>query len=82
MTASCKSCGKSISFAKTTGGRVAPFELDPQGEWEIGDDGIARHVGPPDAPSSLESAPLLEKPPSRWTSHFARCPQAKSWRKK
>lgn len=40
--------------------------------------GTARHVGPP--PQQLELGG--EPRPQRYTSHFARCEQASSWRRK
>jgi hypothetical protein len=73
----CKSCRKPITWAFTTAGNKAPFELDDDGEWIL-ENGTARHVGP--RPAQLE---LGGKPgPQRYTNHFATCPQASSWRGK
>lgn len=69
---SCRSCGKAIVFASTTGGKVGPFELDTRGDWEI-HGGVASHAG-----GQLELLATVVLP--RYTSHFASCPQADSWR--
>lgn len=72
----CRSCRTPIVFAKSyTTGKTAPFEKDDAGEWVL-ENGVAKHVGP--VPAQLELGG--EQPPQRWTSHFARCPQAERWR--
>ncbi len=74
----CKKCPKSIVFATTySTGKVAPFELDENGEWKI-EGGIAKHIGPPAQQLELGAEPG----PTRWTSHFARCPAADQFRRK
>lgn len=76
VPAKCRACKAPIVFAITyTNGKNAPFEADETGEWVL-TNGIAKHVGP--VPTQLElGAP--EQPP-RFTSHFARCPAADSFR--
>ena len=74
-TAKCKSCRADIVWAYTTGGKKAPFQVDPQGVWIL-ENGTARHVGPPAAQLEL-GAPAQ---PTRYTNHFAQCPQADTWR--
>lgn len=74
----CRSCKAVIVFAKHhNGGRTAPFEEDPNGEWTI-ENGVAKHVGPPAAQLDLGDAPAAK----RFTSHFARCPEAGKWRQR
>jgi hypothetical protein len=75
-TARCKSCRALIAWAKMErSGKASPFEPDPEGEWIIVD-GVASHQGKvPEWQPPERSVP-------RWTSHFARCADAKSWRKK
>ncbi len=76
--AECRSCGKSLVFARSARtGKLMPFERDDAaGEWSIVN-GSASHVGkaPAVAVAGVESLP-------RWTSHFARCPDAKAWRRR
>jgi len=75
--ARCKSCGTLIAFAKMErSGKIAPFEPDADGEWVISKEGVASHQG---------KAPAFQPPENtvpRWTSHFARCPDSHTWRKK
>ena len=72
----CRSCGKEIVFARmATSGKSAPFERDEAGEWIVVD-GVASHQG-----KAPENQPTESTVP-RWTSHFARCAQAASWRKR
>ncbi len=72
----CRTCGVPVVFAAfAVSKRPAPFELDAAGSWAI-DDGIARHVGPIGAQLELGGVPE-----ERFTSHFARCPQAAQWRR-
>lgn len=75
----CKSCGASIVWAHSTLGKAMPFVRDDSGEWAIDDKGVARHVGKPAAQLELGAT---AKPASRYTSHFANCKDAASWRKK
>ncbi len=73
----CKSCKQSIVFAVAyTTGKVSPFELDAAGEWVL-TNGIAKHEGPPSTQLELGGPPAV----TRYTSHFAVCPQASEWRK-
>lgn len=74
----CKSCSASIVFAiMYTSGKNAPFERDDRGEWIL-ENGNAKHIGPPPAQPDM----FRGEEPARWTPHFARCPQASSWRRK
>ena len=74
----CRSCKAPIVFAAmATSGKQAPFERDDAaGLWSIVD-GIATHVGPAPA-TPVEGTPTAP----RYTSHFARCPSAQSWRRR
>lgn len=64
----CKSCGAAIVWAKTSMGKLAPYERDDaNGKWAVVA-GIARLLEPTDV--------------ERFTSHFATCPQAAQWRKR
>lgn len=60
----CRSCRAEIVWAKTRDGKAAPFERDPKGVWTIVD-GVAYAAQDGD---------------ERYTSHFATCPQAATWR--
>lgn len=73
----CRSCMASIVFAGTLGGKIAPFERDDDGEWTINGN-LARQVGKPGA--QLELGAVTTGSPLRFTSHFARCPDAGTWR--
>jgi hypothetical protein len=75
MPTSCRSCGKRIVFAlMAVSGKTAPFEEDAAGLYIL-ENGAARHVGK--SPLQLE---LGEVAPTRYTSHFANCPDASKWR--
>lgn len=75
MPAACKSCGKRIVFAvMAVSGKKAPFEEDPNGLYIL-ENGAARHAGK--VSTQLE---LGEVAPIRYTSHFATCPDAPTWR--
>lgn len=72
----CRSCRKPIVFAVMySSGKKAPFEIDPDGEWCI-TNGIAKHAGKPTPQADMFSKPTE----TRWTSHFARCADAATWR--
>lgn len=73
----CRSCQTHIVFARSkVTGKLMPFEPDEGGEWALAN-GVAEHVGkaPAEPVEGVETVP-------RWTSHFARCPDAQSWRRK
>jgi hypothetical protein len=63
----CTSCGAEIVWCRTITGKATPMQADENGEWIIVQ-GIA-HRG--------QSVGV-----QRYTSHFATCPQASSWRKR
>jgi hypothetical protein len=72
----CRSCKAPIVFARmATSGKLSPFERDADGEWVIAN-GEASHQGK--APAFQPEGNTIP----RWTSHFSRCPNAKSWRKR
>lgn len=71
----CKSCPAMIVFAKTTGGKLAPFVADPNGLWTIVN-GEARYLG-----KATPQLVLGEEPPPRFTNHFSDCPAAQSHRR-
>lgn len=74
----CRSCGASIVFAiMYTSGKNAPFQRDDAGEWVL-ENGVAKNIGRPPAQPDM----FAGEQPTRWTSHFARCEQASSWRRK
>lgn len=78
----CKSCGARITFVKSTAGKASPFEADDAGLWTIRN-GEAVYLGTPDKqPAQLELGKTAEAPEPRFTSHFATCRDAKSWRKR
>jgi hypothetical protein len=64
----CRSCKAEIVWAKTSTGRAMPFDAEPKvgGEWEIDEEGQA-HYDP--------------EGESRFTSHFATCPNAAEHRR-
>lgn len=73
--ASCKSCHAPIVWATMERtGKSSPFEPDPEGEWIINSEGVASHQG--------KSPEFFEHVVPRYTSHFARCKDAGTWRKK
>lgn len=75
--ATCRSCQTHIVFARSkTTGKLMPFEPDAAGEWVIVN-GEAEHVGKAPA-TPVEGVETVQ----RWTSHFAKCPDAQTWRKK
>jgi len=73
----CRSCGLAIVFAPNARTRrMMPLERDDlKGEWAL-IQGVATHVGkaPAGAIAGVEPIP-------RYTSHFAQCPAASSWRR-
>jgi len=72
----CRSCGKEIVFAvMASSGKKAPFERDDAGEWVL-INGTASHQGKAPAHQPAENTV------PRWTSHFARCAYASTWRKR
>lgn len=73
----CRSCQTHIVFARSgSTGKFMPFEPDQTGVWVL-ENGVARHVGraPATPINGVETVP-------RWTSHFANCKDAQTWRKK
>jgi hypothetical protein len=72
----CRSCNAPIVFARSSAtGKLMPFERDAAGEWTV-ELGVATHVGKAPA-TPIEGVPTV----ARWTSHFARCAHAESWRR-
>lgn len=78
----CGSCKQEIVWAfHPTTQKNAPFQVDPQGAWEI-INGTALYRGVPKAQSTqLELGVKPVDPPPRYTSHFSACPQRAEWRK-
>lgn len=83
----CRSCKKDVVFAEHTGGKLAPFQLDPLGAWTI-ENGVAKYLGTPEAKQPQLGLQLEAKPavaagpePTRYTSHFASCPNRKAWKR-
>lgn len=87
----CRSCDAPILWAATIKdgnvGSTAPWQVDDRGEWTItravivgrpGSHPVAQHVGP--APMQLELGAPRAPAAERYTSHFARCPDAARWR--
>lgn len=72
----CRSCGAPIRWAQTASGKPMPLNAaaDPQGLFALVDAEDPREV-----PRAVSGRRL--PPGERWTSHFATCPQADSWRK-
>jgi len=72
---SCKSCGVRIVFARTISGKTGPFQEDENGLWVLVN-GAAKYVGPgPIAPKHG-----IAECATRYSSHFASCPQHATWR--
>lgn len=70
----CKSCGAPITWAKHhTTGKLMPLERDKNGEWAIVG-GLAWKTNDP----KIDLGALDQL----YSSHFATCPQAASWRGK
>ncbi len=72
MTASCRSCGAPIIWAKTEKGKAMPLDAEPAQTGTLWL--FAGVVQTGDQP------PAVNGP--TYTSHFATCPQAGKWRKK
>ncbi len=71
----CKSCKALIVFAgNPTTGKLAPYEVDDAGDWVLRN-GAAVRV------EKGGQADMFAEPEQRYTSHFAKCPQAAQWRK-
>lgn len=64
----CRSCEAPVVWATSTTGKATPMQVDPAGAWIIVD-GRAR------LKKDGDEGPF-------YTSHFATCPQASSWRGK
>lgn len=76
----CRSCDTEIAFATTASGKWSPFERDDAGLWVI-EDGNARYVGAPAREKPQLQLVVAEPAAQRYTSHFAKCPEAKQWRR-
>lgn len=72
----CRSCKATIVFAETNSGKLAPFELDPKGNYKL-ENGKAIFIGTP-----TKQLELGETEPTRYSSHFANCEHAPKWRSK
>jgi hypothetical protein len=73
MTATCRSCGAEIVWATTVDGKRMPLNAEPAegGDFDLLDTGsrllIVRHGDGDPGPA--------------YTSHFATCPHAETWRR-
>lgn len=78
--AECRSCGKPIDWAKTTQGKLTPVDTDSAGV-EGGNLAVWR------GPKGQLFCRVLTKDEAPWanekwgTSHWATCPQSKTWKK-
>lgn len=79
MSASCRSCGAPIVWAVTRKGKRMPLDAEPVDGGNVVIVEPARGSVPPVAEVR---EPALTDPSglARYTSHFATCPQADSWR--
>lgn len=73
MSATCRSCGAPVVWARHGTGRLAPFDAQPQphGEWLLVEDGKGELV------ATRRTTPILAHVP-----HHATCPQAADWRRR
>lgn len=71
--ATCKSCGATMTWAKTTAGRIIPMDAlpTPEGTWYYASAGMVRFVPLEGRTAGLEL----------YTSHFATCPFADKHRR-
>jgi hypothetical protein len=83
----CRSCKREVVFAEhASTGKLAPFEVDPAGEWTI-ENGVAKFVGKPPEQQLQLGLALDAKPAAepatvvRYTSHFANCTRSEKWRR-
>jgi hypothetical protein len=88
----CRSCHAPVLWAVVEhkdGLKLHPYEHDIRGEWTIcrahvigrpgGPHPLAQHAGAPNNQLELGAGAGVP-PPARYTSHFARCPDAAHWR--
>jgi hypothetical protein len=73
--ASCRSCGAPVKWCKTETGKRIPMNPtpDPDGIWLIWPTLHTPTIMRPTAQTPHEVA--------RYTSHFATCPEASTWRR-
>lgn len=69
MTATCRSCGAPIIWARTVNGKAMPLDAEPTDAGNVSLVNGVAYVGE-----------QLALPPC-YTSHFATCPDAPGWRK-
>jgi hypothetical protein len=75
VSTSCRSCQAPVRWVRTEGGRAMPLDPEPV---DAGNVVIVREGPPP----VVRYVAADEEPGPRFTSHFATCPDAPSWRKK
>ncbi len=76
-TATCKSCGASIVWAKAVSGKNVPLDAEPRDDGTIAIDAKGRAM-------VLVKDMMLDPnwPRERYVSHFATCPNAETWRRR
>jgi hypothetical protein len=83
--ATCRSCDAEIVWARNEQtGKLMPFDAtpDPKGRWALddADEGEGLEAAETGRPAELV-AYIDPMAGTRYTSHFATCPQASEWRK-
>jgi hypothetical protein len=75
VSATCKSCGAPIRWAKTVSGKSMPVDVEPAANGNVVflDDKTVIVSGP---------RARIEGDERRYTSHFATCPQASQHRRR
>lgn len=82
----CRSCGATVTWVRTTQGRMMPLDPHPRADGNLvltGSTATARAGGRVPVVRYLDGeAPSLPgiDPGERFVSHFATCPHADEWR--
>ena len=75
MSEQCRSCGARVMWVKTSKGKKMPLDAEPVANGNL----VMATL--PDA-IAVSYDPTQHGGLSRFTSHFATCPQSAAWRKR
>jgi hypothetical protein len=68
----CQSCGAPITWGITREGKRIPIDEMPSAKGNL----LKMEC------ENVRVASVVDPPGERWVSHFATCPQAKTWRRR